>query len=94
MKKNRTPISSCCNQPECEMATFAPIRVSPVSLLPVLRIRGLIVLLTNGSTFFLLSIFRYNDISPLENHHCSIAFRLLEHPDCNIFRNMDKDLYK
>ncbi|XP_062553840.1 high affinity cGMP-specific 3',5'-cyclic phosphodiesterase 9A isoform X2 [Armigeres subalbatus] len=37
---------------------------------------------------------RYNDISPLENHHCSIAFRLLEHPDCNIFRNMSKDLYK
>ncbi|XP_055549213.1 high affinity cGMP-specific 3',5'-cyclic phosphodiesterase 9A isoform X2 [Wyeomyia smithii] len=37
---------------------------------------------------------RYNDISPLENHHCSIAFRLLEHPDCNIFRNMNKDLYK
>ncbi|XP_055606844.1 high affinity cGMP-specific 3',5'-cyclic phosphodiesterase 9A isoform X2 [Uranotaenia lowii] len=37
---------------------------------------------------------RYNDISPLENHHCSIAFRLLEHPDCNIFRNMDKELYK
>ncbi|XP_058825307.1 high affinity cGMP-specific 3',5'-cyclic phosphodiesterase 9A isoform X2 [Topomyia yanbarensis] len=37
---------------------------------------------------------RYNDISPLENHHCSITFRLLEHPDCNIFRNMNKDLYK
>uniref|UniRef100_A0A1Q3FGW2 Phosphodiesterase n=1 Tax=Culex tarsalis TaxID=7177 RepID=A0A1Q3FGW2_CULTA len=37
---------------------------------------------------------RYNDISPLENHHCSIAFRLLEHPECNIFRNMDKELYK
>ncbi|XP_053670083.1 high affinity cGMP-specific 3',5'-cyclic phosphodiesterase 9A [Anopheles nili] len=37
---------------------------------------------------------RYNDISPLENHHCSIAFRLLEHPECNIFRNMSKDMYK
>uniref|UniRef100_A0AAG5CMW6 Phosphodiesterase n=1 Tax=Anopheles atroparvus TaxID=41427 RepID=A0AAG5CMW6_ANOAO len=37
---------------------------------------------------------RYNDISPLENHHCSIAFRLLEHPECNIFRNMSKELFK
>uniref|UniRef100_A0A182VRQ8 Phosphodiesterase n=1 Tax=Anopheles minimus TaxID=112268 RepID=A0A182VRQ8_9DIPT len=37
---------------------------------------------------------RYNDISPLENHHCSIAFRLLEHPECNIFRNMSKEMYK
>ncbi|XP_052863382.1 uncharacterized protein LOC128270019 [Anopheles cruzii] len=37
---------------------------------------------------------RYNDISPLENHHCSIAFRLLEHPECNIFRNMSKEMFK
>ncbi|XP_055676666.1 high affinity cGMP-specific 3',5'-cyclic phosphodiesterase 9A [Lutzomyia longipalpis] len=37
---------------------------------------------------------RYNDISPLENHHCSIAFRLLEHPDCNIFKNLSKDTFK
>lgn len=36
---------------------------------------------------------RYNDISPLENHHCSIAFRLLEHPDCNIFRNFSRDAF-
>ncbi|KAI8125634.1 5'-cyclic phosphodiesterase 9A, High affinity cGMP-specific 3' [Lucilia cuprina] len=37
---------------------------------------------------------RYNDISPLENHHCSIAFRLLEHPDCNIFRNFSREAFK
>ncbi|KAJ6634640.1 High affinity cGMP-specific 3',5'-cyclic phosphodiesterase 9A, partial [Pseudolycoriella hygida] len=37
---------------------------------------------------------RYNDISPLENHHCSIAFRLLENPDCNIFKNFSKDKFK
>ncbi|XP_031637480.1 high affinity cGMP-specific 3',5'-cyclic phosphodiesterase 9A isoform X2 [Contarinia nasturtii] len=36
---------------------------------------------------------RYNDISPLENHHCSIAFRLLEHPDCNIFKNFSKEAF-
>lgn len=27
---------------------------------------------------------RYNDISPLENHHCSVAFRILELQECNI----------
>lgn len=37
---------------------------------------------------------RYNDISPLENHHCSIAFRLLEHPDLNIFKHFSKEMYK
>lgn len=36
---------------------------------------------------------RYNDISPLENHHCSIAFRLLEHPDCNVLAHINKDMY-
>uniref|UniRef100_A0A1B0BDZ4 PDEase domain-containing protein n=1 Tax=Glossina palpalis gambiensis TaxID=67801 RepID=A0A1B0BDZ4_9MUSC len=36
----------------------------------------------------------YNDISPLENHHCSIAFRLLEHPDCNIFKNFNRETFK
>ncbi|XP_023031206.1 high affinity cGMP-specific 3',5'-cyclic phosphodiesterase 9A [Drosophila willistoni] len=36
---------------------------------------------------------RYNDISPLENHHCSIAFRLLEHPECNIFKNFNRDTF-
>lgn len=37
---------------------------------------------------------RYNDISPLENHHCSIAFRLLELPECNLLENFTKDMYK
>lgn len=37
---------------------------------------------------------RYNDISPLENHHCSVAFRILEDPECNIFRNLSCETYK
>jgi high affinity cGMP-specific 3',5'-cyclic phosphodiesterase 9 len=37
---------------------------------------------------------RYNDISPLENHHCSIAFRLLEYPECNLLENITKDMYR
>ncbi|XP_042872667.1 high affinity cGMP-specific 3',5'-cyclic phosphodiesterase 9A-like [Penaeus japonicus] len=37
---------------------------------------------------------RYNDISPLENHHCSIAFSVLEREDCNIFRNVSVEDYK
>ncbi|XP_073973492.1 phosphodiesterase 9 isoform X2 [Rhodnius prolixus] len=37
---------------------------------------------------------RYNDISPLENHHCSIAFRILELQECNIFKHMDFESFK
>ena len=37
---------------------------------------------------------RYNDISPLENHHCSVAFNILEDPTANIFRLMDRDTFK
>ncbi|XP_038076096.1 high affinity cGMP-specific 3',5'-cyclic phosphodiesterase 9A-like [Patiria miniata] len=37
---------------------------------------------------------RYNDISPLENHHCSVAFQILEKPHCNIFKNMGHERYK
>ncbi|XP_046396751.1 high affinity cGMP-specific 3',5'-cyclic phosphodiesterase 9A [Ischnura elegans] len=38
---------------------------------------------------------RYNDISPLENHHCSVAFRILEEdPDCDIFANLSPTDYK
>ncbi|ODN06139.1 High affinity cGMP-specific 3',5'-cyclic phosphodiesterase 9A [Orchesella cincta] len=37
---------------------------------------------------------RYNDISPLENHHCSVAFRILEDPECNIFRNLSGEMFK
>eukprot|EP00128_Syssomonas_multiformis_P008499 Colp12_sorted_trinity150504_noHs@36552 len=32
---------------------------------------------------------RYNDVSPLENHHCSVAFLILSEPSANICRNMD-----
>uniref|UniRef100_A0A3Q3EAM4 Phosphodiesterase n=1 Tax=Labrus bergylta TaxID=56723 RepID=A0A3Q3EAM4_9LABR len=35
---------------------------------------------------------RYNDISPLENHHCAVAFEILE--KSNIFRNVSMDQYK
>ncbi|XP_031438039.1 high affinity cGMP-specific 3',5'-cyclic phosphodiesterase 9A isoform X2 [Clupea harengus] len=37
---------------------------------------------------------RYNDISPLENHHCAVAFEILEKNENNIFRNMTTDQYK
>ncbi|CAL4125538.1 unnamed protein product, partial [Meganyctiphanes norvegica] len=37
---------------------------------------------------------RYNDISPLENHHCSVAFKILEHHETNIFRNQSLETYK
>ncbi|XP_077985023.1 high affinity cGMP-specific 3',5'-cyclic phosphodiesterase 9A-like [Glandiceps talaboti] len=37
---------------------------------------------------------RYNDISPLENHHCAVAFQILSLPECNIFANMDAELFK
>ncbi|XP_032385278.1 high affinity cGMP-specific 3',5'-cyclic phosphodiesterase 9A [Etheostoma spectabile] len=37
---------------------------------------------------------RYNDISPLENHHCAVAFQILEKTESNIFRNVSMDQYK
>lgn len=37
---------------------------------------------------------RYNDISPLENHHCSVAFRILKIADCNIFMSLDPISYR
>ncbi|ESO83623.1 hypothetical protein LOTGIDRAFT_132989, partial [Lottia gigantea] len=37
---------------------------------------------------------RYNDISPLENHHCSVAFEILERKQCNIFRNLSVEQFK
>ncbi|TMS06120.1 High affinity cGMP-specific 3',5'-cyclic phosphodiesterase 9A [Larimichthys crocea] len=37
---------------------------------------------------------RYNDISPLENHHCAVAFEILEKTESNIFRNLSMDQYK
>ncbi|XP_054909068.1 high affinity cGMP-specific 3',5'-cyclic phosphodiesterase 9A isoform X2 [Poeciliopsis prolifica] len=37
---------------------------------------------------------RYNDISPLENHHCAVAFQILQRRESNIFRNLSLDQYK
>ncbi|XP_075886540.1 high affinity cGMP-specific 3',5'-cyclic phosphodiesterase 9A isoform X3 [Nelusetta ayraudi] len=37
---------------------------------------------------------RYNDISPLENHHCAVAFQIFSQPDCNIFSNFDQEAFK
>ncbi|XP_033119809.1 high affinity cGMP-specific 3',5'-cyclic phosphodiesterase 9A-like [Anneissia japonica] len=37
---------------------------------------------------------RYNDISPLENHHCSVAFRILSTPEYNIFANVDPERFR
>ncbi|XP_061092655.1 high affinity cGMP-specific 3',5'-cyclic phosphodiesterase 9A isoform X3 [Conger conger] len=37
---------------------------------------------------------RYNDISPLENHHCAVAFEILEKKESNIFRNLTTEQYK
>ena len=37
---------------------------------------------------------RYNDISPLENHHCSVAFNILEDTSANLFRSFPPDVYK
>ncbi|KAK0176535.1 hypothetical protein PV328_000660 [Microctonus aethiopoides] len=37
---------------------------------------------------------RYNDISPLENHHCSVAFRVLESTECNILASMDATTFR
>ncbi|XP_054638827.1 high affinity cGMP-specific 3',5'-cyclic phosphodiesterase 9A-like [Dunckerocampus dactyliophorus] len=37
---------------------------------------------------------RYNDISPLENHHCAIAFGILSKPECNILKHLTSEQYK
>ncbi|XP_062270895.1 high affinity cGMP-specific 3',5'-cyclic phosphodiesterase 9A-like, partial [Scomber scombrus] len=37
---------------------------------------------------------RYNDISPLENHHCAVAFGILSKPKCNILKNLTSEQYK
>ena len=33
---------------------------------------------------------RYNNQSPLENHHCAIAFQILDKAELNIFANVDQ----
>ncbi|KAM4889180.1 high affinity cGMP-specific 3',5'-cyclic phosphodiesterase 9A isoform 2-T2 [Thomomys bottae] len=37
---------------------------------------------------------RYNDISPLENHHCAVAFQILAQPECNIFSSVPPDSFR
>ncbi|KAE8592159.1 hypothetical protein XENTR_v10018663 [Xenopus tropicalis] len=37
---------------------------------------------------------RYNDMSPLENHHCAVAFQILAQPENNIFANITPELFK
>jgi high affinity cGMP-specific 3',5'-cyclic phosphodiesterase 9 len=36
----------------------------------------------------------YNDFSPLEMHHCAVAFHILNKPDCNILASFDKVNYR
>mmetsp|Transcript_62235 Transcript_62235/g.148499 ORF Transcript_62235/g.148499 Transcript_62235/m.148499 type:complete len:929 (+) Transcript_62235:82-2868(+) len=36
----------------------------------------------------------YNDQSPLENMHCAKLFEMLKDPGSNVFRGVDKNLYK
>jgi len=36
----------------------------------------------------------YNDKSPLENHHISATFSVIEKPEYNIFADLDKSDYK
>jgi high affinity cGMP-specific 3',5'-cyclic phosphodiesterase 9 len=38
--------------------------------------------------------FRYNDISPLENHHCAVAFQILDKPETNIFAYVSSEDFK
>lgn len=60
-----------------------------------LALRWVLGVLTFPDVFFTISLsHRYNDISPLENHHCSIAFRLLENPACNIFANFSPESFR
>ncbi|QQP49841.1 High affinity cGMPspecific 3'_5'cyclic phosphodiesterase 9Alike, partial [Caligus rogercresseyi] len=37
---------------------------------------------------------RYNDMSPLENHHCAMCFKILSIAECNIFANCGSDVSK
>ena len=37
---------------------------------------------------------RYNDVAPLENHHCSYGFRLLEDPKTNPFHNLTLEQFR
>ncbi|KND02075.1 uncharacterized protein SPPG_02578 [Spizellomyces punctatus DAOM BR117] len=36
----------------------------------------------------------YNDVSPLEMHHCAVLFTILKHPDTNIMSNIPDSTYR
>lgn len=36
----------------------------------------------------------YNDYSPLEMHHCAVAFSILAKQECNIASGLDKTSYR
>ncbi|XP_055340822.1 high affinity cGMP-specific 3',5'-cyclic phosphodiesterase 9A-like isoform X2 [Paramacrobiotus metropolitanus] len=36
---------------------------------------------------------RYNDQSPLENHHAAVCFQILSQPECNIFSNVSEEMF-
>ena len=33
-------------------------------------------------------------MSPLENHHCAVSFKILSSPECNIFTNLSTEEFK
>ncbi|XP_068165275.1 high affinity cGMP-specific 3',5'-cyclic phosphodiesterase 9A-like isoform X2 [Antennarius striatus] len=37
---------------------------------------------------------RYNNQSPLENHHCTMTFGILSKPECNILKNLSHQQYR
>jgi len=37
---------------------------------------------------------KYNDRSPLENMHCATMFQVVSDPECNVFSQVERDLYK
>ncbi|XP_042084910.1 high affinity cGMP-specific 3',5'-cyclic phosphodiesterase 9A [Haplochromis burtoni] len=69
--------------------TFVPVPLTP--LIDPLCHNSLRRYQINARTEMAL---RYNDISPLENHHCAVAFQIFSRPDCNIFFNFDPEAFK
>lgn len=37
---------------------------------------------------------RYNNVSPLEHHHCAVAFQILSNQETNLFANVDQNRQK
>ncbi|XP_031574522.1 high affinity cGMP-specific 3',5'-cyclic phosphodiesterase 9A-like [Actinia tenebrosa] len=37
---------------------------------------------------------RYNDLSPLENHHCAVAFDIMSQNESNILKNVSPEMFK